>query len=298
MKFLIITLFLTIQPVFGADIGIIEHNDSLTKIIDRFYPNVEYKYSNKKEFERDLKKWNPKIKNWIHPDENEFIYIDYPYPPFVGETSVPDPGRLKKVDPGLIQLFIQSSYETYNHSTDNVDIAGSNNELFVIGLTTKVSTKNNNHSLLINGKTSLATHSNINDQKTAIKREYTIELDYQLSWPLFYQSIFIGYRQESMNLINTATLIDETSLLSLKNHKINSIAAGYNFAISRLTYQINGTKIINSDLDGFSYGAKLGLRPNNSKISYNLFYQKYQLNENISEIQIQKIGVQFSYDLF
>lgn len=50
MKFLIITLFLTIQPVFGADIGIIEHNDSLTKIIDRFYSNVEYKYSNKKEF--------------------------------------------------------------------------------------------------------------------------------------------------------------------------------------------------------------------------------------------------------
>lgn len=305
-------IFLIIVQSAWADGPLIDRilkKDNLTKIAKRNLGRVWIKYGKDyNAYALDIKKWNPKIKDWNNPPVNQAIYVDFPYDPMLsGSTYTKELSRLEE-DQGEprvhASVFFASSLGRYTETSDGTTIGSSQNMplTFGVGTTFLVTSDKTNtidsslyYGQLSAGKiTGDASGSNI-----STPGEYGGNIYYQKHILDRLQGFYAGYDIEKINSFNTNELesgVEIRSISYLTHYATLGMNQGFYLFDYRHNLKASVSLALASKLSGQKYIFYYTLKTT-EKTSISAFFKHHQFSDK-SEIGINRFGLGLSYSLF
>lgn len=295
-KILILILASYITCANGELTDFIHPSDNIRSIANRNYSNKNISMA---DYETEIKQWNPKIKDWEYPPAMELIFVEYPYPPFLGKAPLKDPGKINDQKKN-ISISYSNSRGSYIDTLSNVSVKSTQN-FDTIGLASWIKDRSLNHSMVSSVYVAKAGKTSVNGQSVSVPLELGLTGYYQYNIKLFKQGIYGGLDYESLNLIDVPNLI-KSDTITIKNKKIIYGTIGFTQAFSLLDIPLNikisGSKSFKNQVTGYKGILFLSLIPKESSFSYNIFYKHHNLTNDGSNVKIDRIGLSLSYSFF
>jgi hypothetical protein len=295
-KILLIGISICSTIATADSLDFIHPGDNSQSIAKRNYSNKNISI---KDYEDDIKQWNPKINDWVNPPAMELIYVEYPYPPFLGKSPVKDPGKLNNQKYNF-SIAYSNSRGSYIDKLADLSVKSTQN-FDTFGISSWIKDRSLNHSFVNSAYIAKAGKTSVNGQTVNVPLELGLTAYYQYNIKLFKQGIYGGLDYESLNLIDVPNLI-KTDSIKIKNKKIIYGTMGYTQSFSifeiPLNIKLSGSKILNTQVTGYKGIVFLSLVPKESNLSYHIFYKHHDLKNDGSNVKIDRIGLSLSYSFF
>lgn len=301
MKKFICTLLIILHSITAMaddNIDFIHPYDNIKSIFNRNYEKNEFKYS-KQEYLKLLKKWNPKIKDWVNPPAMELIFTDYPYSPYVSDAPPPTLPRLDDRQVSINAIYSISSGAYTNTYNGNI-IKSTQNFPLTLGVSTLLKDVSLKHSFSGSIYGAQASKATVDQTSVKVPFEYGATAYYQRNFPLKFRSFYGGLDFESLNLIDSKEF-DENLNVKIKNINIIygtvGIVQSFYFDSFKLSIKGSFSNSLNPTTSGYKALLYNSVTPNNSPFSYHLFYKIHELNNTGAEVSIHRFGLSIGWSI-
>ncbi|MDD4976290.1 MAG: LysM domain-containing protein [Bacteriovorax sp.] len=318
MKILLsIIVFFSLQSSHAYLVDHVRQGDTSESIAKRNMHQVWIKYGEHyKDYEEDIKKWNPKITDWKNPPNDELLYVDFPYDYYVsGSTWNPSLGKYEEPTEFNQKLslnaFYASSFGSYEEKTAEQTVNSDQNFPITLGL--GFSTTNEQREHFIVGSVYWAQASKAKVSGNAASSTSDLSVPGELGYNLYYQyymkenslGIYSGYDYEKLNTLNTNEIIAGSPLVNIDNrvhYGTIGLTKSFSFfnlnmnlksSVSKtLTSTTTGTKA----LTGYKYILYYTIKPE-GRFSFNMFLKHHEL-EGPTKLSINRIGLSIGISIF
>lgn len=317
MKFIyIFTLFCISNFVQAYVIDSTKKGDTIQSVAQRNFEKVQIKYSGIKDYEDDIKKWNPSIRDWNHLPKNQNLYVDYPYDHYVsGSTWAPILGPSEEMDELNRQYslgaFYASSFGSYSELTSNQTVKSDQNFPVTLGIGFSSTDDEKKHFLVGSAywaqasKASVAGNSGSSSTDFSIPGEVGANLYYQYYLKENKIGFYSGYDFEKLNTFNTDQVVGGSAIKNIDN-KIHYLTAGITKGFTLFDLNMNlkasfsktiasstsGTKA----LTGSKYILFYTYKPE-GRFNFNLFFKHHSLT-GPTKLSINRIGLSIGVLIF
>lgn len=310
MKKLLLLFFLLIfaNLTFAYEVDKINAGDNLEKIAKRNLGRVWMKYSDAKEYAKDIKKWNPKILDWNHPPKNQIIYVDYPYDIYVSGTNwAPALGAYEEPtefnQKFSMNAFYASSFGSYSETTSEQTVNSGQNFPVTFGAGFFATNDEKIHFAQMSFYWAQASKGNVkgNSETTttnlSIPGEVGGNLYYQYFLKDYSLGLYSGYDYEKLNTFNTDQIVSGAPVTNIDNqlHYVTLGASkGFSFLDFKMNLKASISKTIASStsgtkaLTGMKYILFYTYKPE-GRFNFNVFYKHHELS-GPTKLAIDRIG--------
>lgn len=306
--FLIFFLLIFANLSFAYEVDKINAGDNLEKVARRNLGRVWMKYSDPKEYAKDIKKWNPKIVDWNNPPNNQIIYVDYPYDVYAaGTTWAPALGLYEEPNEFNRKLsfsaFYASSFGTYKEITSEQTVNSGQNFPVTLGLGFSSTNDEKEHFILGSAYWAQSSKGKVTGNSTSATSEFSIpgEVGFNLYYQYYLKEsslgIYSGYDFEKLNTFNTSEIVSGSPVVNVDN-KIHYVTIGLSQGFSILDLKMNvkaslsktiaSTTTGSKSLTGMKYILFYTVKPE-GRFSFNVFYKHHEL-KGPTQLSIDRIG--------
>lgn len=300
----------------AATTGIIEKDDNLDSFAKRNIDQFKIKYAGDLDaFKKDIVKWNRQIKDWSHLKAGNPLFVDYPYPHFVPDTSYTDLPQPEIYGAETDQIysffgFVTSSFGQYTEETVDQTVKSGQNFPITIGTAFSFSNEERVHFLNTSLYWAKSSNGNVSGNLSSNSK---ITIPGELGYNLYYQyfvrerllGFYGGYDYEKLNTFNTDQLVLGTQIHNIRND-LHYATFGVNKAFmlgsNTLSFKASLAKTIASDtngskkLTGSRYLLYFSFRPE-GRFSYNILYKHHDLN-GPTKLSINRVGFSVGFQFF
>lgn len=309
MKSFLILFFFSVNIAYAYVSDKIGSGDTIETIAKRNIDRVRIKYGKRyKDYEEDIKKWNPKITDWKHPPENQLIYVDYPYNHYVqGSTYTPVLGKNEEESEFeqkfSLSAFYASSFGTYKEKTPEQTVNSGQNFPVTLGLGFSSTNEQKEHFIIGSAYFAQSSKGKVTGNSTSTTSDFSIPGE--MGFNLYYQhymkerwlGIYSGYDFEKLNTFNTNEIVSGMPVVNIDN-KIHYATVGLSQGFSLLDLKMNikasvsktiaSTTSGSKSLTGMKYILFYTVKPE-GRFSFNMFYKHHELN-GPTQLSIDRIG--------
>lgn len=328
----------TLSIEFKYETYLVRNRENLETISKKFLPSYQIKYGDRiEEFRDDLKTWNKHVKNWDDLPEGLRIYIENPFPVFVGSSDyAPNLMPDQNVETTLREYRVADFFEESNNKSKKIFLGGfytassgtfkekinsnlgeisfKQNSPYSLGLQGGILLKDITHSL--NGSFYWSNLSAPNLSGDGVSSTKSLSVPAEVGYNFYYQyffknaelGIYGGFDHERFTTFNTLDLFEGSNLKTIEN-KINFGTIG----ISK-TFYLGEQKFLTK----LSYAKSMSSESSNTRInsqfegnrlllflsmrgayniSYHVLYKRHQL-KGPTELTIDRIGLGFGYQFY
>ena len=311
-----ILLLIFTNHSFAYEVDKINTGDNLEKIAKRNLGRVWTKYSDPKEYAKDIKKWNPNILDWNNPPKNQIIYVDYPYDIYAaGSTWAPTLGLFEEKNEFnqkfSMNAFYASSFGTYSEVTSEQTVKSGQNFPITLGFGFSSTNDEKEHFILGSVYWAQASKGNVTGNSTSSTSEFSIPGE--IGGNFYYQyylkenllGIYSGYDFEKFNTFNTSEIVSGSQVANVDN-KIHyatiGLSQGFSIFDLKMNLKASVSKTIAStttgskSLTGMKYILFYTVKPE-GRFSFNVFYKHHKL-KGPTELSIDRIGFSLGIMVF
>lgn len=309
MKSFFIFLLLTFTNLsFAYEVDKINAGDNLEKVARRNLGRVWTKYSDPKEYAKDIKKWNPIIGDWNIPPKNQIIYVDYPYDVYAaGTTWAPVLGLYEEPNEFNRKLsfsaFYASSFGTYKERTSEQTVNSGQNFPVTLGIGFSSTNDEKEHFILGSAYWAQSSKGKVTGNSTSATSEFSIPGEIGLN--LYYQyylkerslGIYSGYDYEKLNTFNTDQIVTGAEVKNVDNqlhYATFGVSQGLTFLDFKMNLKASISKSIASStsgtksLSGMKYIIFYTYKPE-GRFNFNVFYKHHEL-KGPTQLSINRTG--------
>ena len=317
MKTFFIFFLLTFANLsFAYEVDKINVGDNLEKIATRNLGRVWMKYSDYKEYAKDIKKWNPKIVDWNNSPKNQIIYVDYPYDVYAaGTTWAPNLGLYEEPNEFnqkfSMNAFYASSFGTYSEVTSEQTVKSGQNFPVTFGFGFSTTNDEKIHFAQMSLYWAQASKGSVKGNSETTTTEFSIpgevggNLYYQYFLKDYSLGLYSGYDFEKLNTFNTDQIVSGAPVTNIDN-KLHYATLGVSKGFTLMDFKMNikasisktvassttGTKA----LTGTKYIVFYTYKPE-GRFNFNVFYKHHEL-QGPTQLKIDRIGVSVGIMLF
>lgn len=223
--------------------------DTLETVAKRNIENVQTKYGSRiKDYEEDIKKWNPFISDWNHLSKNQKIYVDYPYDYYVsGSTWTPQLGIEDEDEYNRqfsLGIFYASSFGSYSEATTDQTVKSDQNFPVTLGIASTSSTDEKKHFLIASLYWAKAAKAKVSGNSGSATTDFSIpgEVGGNLYYQYYFKEnkfgLYSGYDFEKLNTFNTDSMINGSALENVDN-KIHYLTGGVTKGFTLFDFNMN-----------------------------------------------------------
>lgn len=302
--FLGVLFFILSNDLFSYELDTVAKKDTIKAIAIRNFYKVKIKYTKLDDYEEDIKKWNPAIRDWNHPPLNQIIYVDYPYDPHLaGSSWAPALGVenefIEKNKNASLSAFYFSSFGNYSEIANEQVVKSGQNFPATLALEAVVEKVTGFLYWAQSASGSVVGNSASSTSKFSIPGEFGGSLYYNYFLEKQSLGFYSGYDFESLNTFNTNKIVFGAPVENV-NNKIHYIIFGLAKDFSPLNLKMNvkislaksfssSTNGAEKTLSGSKYSLFYSYFPK-GRFNFNLFYKRHSLT-GPTKLTITRVGL-------
>ncbi len=300
-------ILLAINAAEAIETDKIQVCDTIESIAKRNFKNVSVKYGARfKEYEDDIKKWNPEITDWKRPPKKQLIYVDYPYNYYVaGSMSAPPLGKDDAFEPEFsLSAFYSFSFGGYKEVTSDQTVQSGQNFPVTLGLGLSLTNEEKKHFLLSSAYWAQSSKGEVGGNSTSPTAEFSIpgEVGFNFYYQYYFKEnllgLYLGYDYEKLTTFNTSEIVSGSPIRTIDN-KIQYATFGASKGFSLFNLKMNlktsfskslaSTTSGTAALSGSKYIIYYSVIPE-GRFSFHALYKHHELS-GPTKLSIDRIGL-------